>query len=122
MVFATIFADALPDELVQLVEQFGGFVRGYKSMARALEGKPHCSIQHYNWLENCWYYTGWSTPGADAISMCHSNQNWWLLPDPLENTLPITWYEFCRRRGQGGRLMLRETDESRGWVGRWVPQ
>lgn len=121
MVFATIFADALPDELVQLVEQFGGFVRGYKPMALALEGKPHCSIQHYSWFRQCWYNTGWSTPGADAISNSYSFEKWCLLPEPLENTLPITWYEFCRRRGQGGRLMLRETDEPRGWGGSWVP-
>ena len=120
MVFATIFADTLPDELVRLVEQFSGIVRGYKPMSRALKEKPECSIKHYNWRKQRWDNTCWSTPGADAVNNSYSLEKWWLLPEPLENTLPITWYEYCRRRGQNGRLMLRENDEPPSWGGYWV--
>ena len=120
MVLATVFVDALPDELIQLIERYSGFVRGYKPMTLALKGKPECSIRHYSWFNQCWYNTCWSTPGTDAVMNSCSLEKWWLLPEPLENTLPITWYEFCRRRGQNGRLMLRENDEPPGLGGSWV--
>jgi len=120
MVLGTILSNTFPDELIQLIEQFSGFVRGYKSMREALKNKPECFIEHYSLDYRCFYQTELSTPGADAIVHCFSNKRWLDLPEPLDNTTQITWYEFCRRRGQNGCLKTREDDEPPISGGHWV--